>query len=59
MRYATYRTCERFGMLPPDIPPTTPFGTIIWDHLTADQQSDLLAYNQIREIEEAESGIRL
>lgn len=44
--YAIWRACERFGILPPNISSN-------WNTLAVEEQSDMIAYSQIREIEEA------
>ena len=47
MDFAIWRTCERFGLRPPGVKRN-------WDEMEDDfiTQSLLVAYNQIREIEE-------
>lgn len=46
--YAIWRACERFGLKPWED----------WDDLPLDVKADMLAYNQIREHEEAEASVR-
>lgn len=48
MDYAKWRACERFNMLPPAIKPK-------WNDNSFWHQALLIAYNQIREIEDAEN----
>jgi len=42
--YAKWRACERFGILPPGVKDS-------WKRCNRDAQAELIAYNQIREIE--------
>lgn len=44
MFYAIWRACERFNIDPDK-----------WSDYNVDKQSNLIAFNQIREIEEAQS----
>ena len=46
MKYAIWRGCERLGLHPPDVTRNT------YDDLEAWQQANVIAYNQVREIEE-------
>jgi len=55
--YTVWRACERFGILPPHIEST-------WKDCHAWGQALLVAYNQIREVEENEqlaamAGVKL
>ena len=45
--YSTWRCCERFNLLPPDI-------SYEWDNNNIWTQAKLIAYNNIREFEEFE-----
>jgi hypothetical protein len=47
MKYAIWRACERFGMLPPNV-------NRDWVANTSRTQSELLGYSQIRDVEDAE-----
>ena len=51
MKYAIWRGCERLGMRPPDIPPGAGY-----EDLEPWQQANVVSYNQIREIEEAQAN---
>jgi hypothetical protein len=51
-KYATWRACERFGMLPPAVKPA-------WDDCDVITQSELLAYDCVRISEDAEFQARL
>ena len=46
MFYAIWRACERFNIDPDK-----------WDNYNVDEKSNLIAFNQIREIEESERFI--
>lgn len=48
MEYAVWRACERSGLRFPGV------GKPSWDDLNVWMQAKLLAYHQVREIEEAE-----
>ena len=43
--YAIWRACERFGVLPPNIKSS-------WDDMLAPMHMELIAYDQVRQIEE-------
>lgn len=45
--YATYRACERFNLQPPNV-------KAAWDDNTNCVKSLLLAYSQIRDVEDAQ-----
>lgn len=47
MKYAEWRACERFNVLPPGVKPK-------WDDMGKIAQCELLGYNQVREHEEHE-----
>lgn len=46
MKYAIWRSCERMNIRPPDMVKGS------YDELEAWPQANIIAYNQIREIEE-------
>ena len=48
-QYAEWRVCERFNIRPPRVKPC-------WDDNDVETKMLLIAYNQIRQIEEAQSG---
>ncbi len=45
MDYAAWRACERFGVRPPNV-------SAAWDECNVMVQASLLAYDQIRQLEE-------
>ena len=47
VNYAIWLACERFGIRPPGVKPD-------WNDCPVDVQAELIAYNQGRELEEAE-----
>lgn len=44
--YAIWRACERFGVCPPNVKQK-------WEDMDVETRSTLIAYNQIRESEDA------
>jgi len=46
MEYSIWRSCERFGIRPPDVETD-------WNSCNVQTQAMLLSYDQIRQIEEA------
>ncbi len=57
MEYSIWRSCERFGILPPTIERT-------WDGCNVMSQAMLLSYDQVRQIEESKmqaamAGVRM
>lgn len=48
--YATYRACERFNLQPPNV-------KAAWDDNTNCVKSLLLAYSQIRDVEDAQKCV--
>lgn len=47
MEYAIFKACERFQILPPDIKPS-------WDDNDVWAQARIIAYNQVRDLEDSE-----
>lgn len=47
-KYAIWLACERLDILPPDIKAS-------WDEMNVFNQAEVIAWSQIREIEEAET----
>lgn len=45
--YAIWKACERFHILPPNV-------TNSWDNCNIDAKAMLIAYNQVRDTEDAE-----
>jgi hypothetical protein len=52
MEYAIWRSCERFGILPPSVSPT-------WDKCDIMTQAMILSYDQVRQIEEVKEKAAL
>ena len=46
--YAIWRACERHGIKPPNV-------EVTWTDCDVNAKAELIAYNQIRELEENES----
>lgn len=52
LKYSIWRSCERVGIRPPDVGPA-------WDDCDVVTQAELLSYEQVRSIEEAEEKAAL
>lgn len=51
-KYLVWRACERFKLRPPNTPAA-------WDDIESEPLvAELLAYEQIRQLEEGESGVK-